>query len=147
MAIRRNLGTVKQACDIAGVTPGTIRNWLRQGLISAVRVGNGAFQYDLDQVAAMRVEYPCATTDEVIRGLVDAAPEFTPSAAQQDPAAVARCRAGKPRRVSAELFGVGPRPMSSAATTPQQTPIRIPPGDRRSGAAHRVRQPARRGIP
>ena len=62
MAIRRNLGTVKQACDIAGVTPGTIRNWLRQGLISAVRVGNGAFQYDLDQVAAMRVEYPCATT-------------------------------------------------------------------------------------
>ena len=27
----------------------------------------------------MRVEYPCATTDEVIRGLVDAAPEFTPA--------------------------------------------------------------------
>ena len=41
--IRRNLGTAKQACEIADVAPSTLRNWLRQGLISAVRVGNGPY--------------------------------------------------------------------------------------------------------
>ena len=75
---RRNLGTAKQACEVAGVTPSTLRNWLRQRLISAVRVGNGPFQYDLDEVAAMRIEYPRADVDEQIRELVDGAPEFTP---------------------------------------------------------------------
>ena len=78
-AISRNLGTAKQACEIAGVTPSTLRSWLHQGLISAVRVGSGPFRYDLDSVAAMAVEYPCPTVDERIRELVDAAPEFTPS--------------------------------------------------------------------
>lgn len=73
-----NLGTAKQACEIAGVTPSTLRNWLRQGLISAVRVGSGPFRYDLDQVAAMRVEYPCATVEQRIRELAAAAPELTP---------------------------------------------------------------------
>ena len=74
----RNLGTAKQACVVAGVGPATLRNWLRKGLISAVRVGNGPYQYDLDQVAAMRVEYPRADVDQQIRELVEGAPEFTP---------------------------------------------------------------------
>jgi hypothetical protein len=74
----RNLGTAKQACAVAGVTPATLRNWLRQGLISAVRVGNGPYRYDLDSVAAVCVEYPRADVDERIRELVDTAPELTP---------------------------------------------------------------------
>ena len=77
-AIRRNLGTAKQACEIAGVSPGTLRNWLHDGLIGAVRIGpRGRFLYDLDSVAAMRVEYG-AIADERIREIVAAAPEFTP---------------------------------------------------------------------
>jgi DNA-binding transcriptional MerR regulator len=76
----RNLGSAKQAAAIHGVTQATVRNWLRQGLISAVRVGGGAFQYDLDSVAALRIEYPRDNVDERIRELVEGAPEF--SAAQ-----------------------------------------------------------------
>ena len=34
--------------------------------------------YDLDEVAAMRIEYPRADVDQRIRELVDSAPEFTP---------------------------------------------------------------------
>jgi excisionase family DNA binding protein len=79
MSEARRLGTAKQAAAIHGVTPQTVRNWLRQGLISAVRVGGGAYRYDLDSVAALRIEYPCAATDERIRELVAAAPEFTSS--------------------------------------------------------------------
>lgn len=73
----RNLGTAKQAAALAGVTPSTVRNWLRQGLIHAVRVGSGPFQYDLDSVAAMRVEYPRGDVDARIRELVNAAPAPT----------------------------------------------------------------------
>jgi hypothetical protein len=73
----RNLGGAKQASAVAGVTPSTLRSWLRNGLISAVRAGNGRYQYDLDSVAAMVVEYPRDSADEAIRDLVDGAPEFT----------------------------------------------------------------------
>jgi hypothetical protein len=74
----RRLGTAKQACEVAGVkTPATVRSWVRQGLIHAVRVGNGPFLYDLDEVAAMRVEYPRDNVDERIRELVEGAPEFS----------------------------------------------------------------------
>ena len=76
----RRLGSVKEAAAIAGVTGPTVLNWLRQGLISAVRVGGGPYRIDLDSVEAMAVEYPCAATDERIRELVAGAPEF--SAAQ-----------------------------------------------------------------
>jgi hypothetical protein len=73
----RNLGTAKQACEVAGVkSPATLRGWVRQGLIHAVRVGNGPFMYDLDEVAAMRVEYPRDDVDQRIRELVEGAPEF-----------------------------------------------------------------------
>jgi DNA-binding transcriptional MerR regulator len=75
--VRRNLGTAKQACEIADVAPSTLRHWLRQGLIHAVRVGNGPYRYDLDEVAAMRVEYPRDDVDERIRELVENAPEFS----------------------------------------------------------------------
>jgi DNA-binding transcriptional MerR regulator len=74
----RRLGTAKQACAIADVHPATLRSWLRQGLISGERIGNGPFRYDLDQVAAMRIQYPCADLDARIREIVAAAPDFTP---------------------------------------------------------------------
>lgn len=78
MTEARNLGTAKQACEVAGgVAPSTLRNWLRQGLISGIRVGNGRFKYDLDDCAAMRVEYPRDDVDERIRELVEGAPEFS----------------------------------------------------------------------
>jgi hypothetical protein len=76
---RRNLGTTKQAAAIHGVTQQTVHNWRRQGLISAVRVGGGAYKYDLDSVARLAVEYPCAATDERIRELVADAPELSTS--------------------------------------------------------------------
>jgi hypothetical protein len=70
--------TAKQACEIADVAPSTLRNWLRQGLISAVRVGNGAYRYDPAEITAMIVTYPRDDVDERIRELVEGAPEFTP---------------------------------------------------------------------
>ena len=74
----RRLGTAKQACEEAGgVAPSTVRKWLLNGLISGVRVGR-RFKYDLDSVAAMRVEYPRDDVDQRIRELVESAPEFTP---------------------------------------------------------------------
>jgi predicted site-specific integrase-resolvase len=77
-ATHRNLGTAKQACEVGrGVAYSTLRNWLRRGLIHAVRVGNGPYQYDLDDVATMIVTYPRADVDARIRELVDAAPEPT----------------------------------------------------------------------
>lgn len=75
--VRRNLGTIKQAADIADVEPSTIRNWVHQGLLYARRVGNGPFQVDLDEVAAMVVEYPRDDVDARIAELVAGAPEFT----------------------------------------------------------------------
>jgi hypothetical protein len=76
--VRRNLGTAKQACAVAGIkSPATLRGWVRRGLIHAVRVGNGPYQYDLDEAAAMRVEYPRDDVDERIRELVANAPEFS----------------------------------------------------------------------
>ena len=76
--VRRNLGTAKQACAAAGVSaPSTVRAWVRQGLIHAERTGNGPYRYDLDECAAMRVEYPRDDVDERIRELVEGAPEFS----------------------------------------------------------------------
>ena len=66
----RNLGTSKQASELIGVSPATIRSWLRKGWISAIRVGGGQFLFDLDTVAAMVRKYP-------IDEQVAAAPEFT----------------------------------------------------------------------
>jgi excisionase family DNA binding protein len=76
----RKFGNAKQACAVAGVTPPTLRKWLHQGLIRAVRVGNGPYRYDLDSLAAVVVEYPCPDpgVDDRIRELVEAAPELTP---------------------------------------------------------------------
>ena len=74
--VHRNLGSAKQAAAIAGVSPSTVRTWLQQGLIGGVRVGRN-FRYDLDSVAAMRVEYPRADVDDRIRELVEGAPEFS----------------------------------------------------------------------
>jgi hypothetical protein len=76
--VHRNLGTAKQACAAAGIKdPATLRRWAHQGLIHAVRIANGPYKYDLDEVAAMRIEYPCADLDTRIRELVDDAPDFT----------------------------------------------------------------------
>jgi hypothetical protein len=72
----RRLGTAKQACAIARVSPSTLRNWLRQDLIGAVRAGRGRFWYDLDSVEAMRVEYG-RTAEQRIREVAAAAPEFS----------------------------------------------------------------------
>jgi MerR HTH family regulatory protein len=72
----RRLGSTKEAAAIVGVVPSTVRSWGRQGLIHAVRVGNGPFLFDLDEVAAMKVEYP-NSVDERIRELAAAAPEFS----------------------------------------------------------------------
>ena len=69
----RNLGTSRQASELVGVTPATIRNWLRKGRISAVRVGGGHFLFDLDSVAAMVRKYPLRIDEQVAT-----APEFTP---------------------------------------------------------------------
>ncbi|HTX95103.1 MAG TPA: helix-turn-helix domain-containing protein [Mycobacterium sp.] len=77
-ATPKNLGTAKDACALAHVNRSTLRGWVRRGLISAVRVGNGPFRYDLDEVAAMVIEYPRDDVDERIRELVDGAPDFTP---------------------------------------------------------------------
>jgi hypothetical protein len=75
----RNLGTAEQACAVAGIKSyATLRNWLRKRLISAVRVGNGPYLYDLDDCARMRVTYPRADADEAINELIANAPEFTP---------------------------------------------------------------------
>jgi hypothetical protein len=74
----RNLGTARPACAAAGIKSyATLRQWVRQGLIHAVRVGNGPYRYDLDECAAMRIEYPRADADEAIRELIANAPEFT----------------------------------------------------------------------
>jgi excisionase family DNA binding protein len=73
----RDLVTAKQACEIAGVHHSTLRAWVRRGLIRAVRVGEGPYRYDPDDVAAMVVEYPRPDVDARIRELVDAAPEPT----------------------------------------------------------------------
>jgi excisionase family DNA binding protein len=75
--VRRNLGTAKQAAALAGVNKSTPYNWLRQGLISGIRVGRGRIKYDLDSVAALIVEYPRPDVDARIRELVNAAPEPT----------------------------------------------------------------------
>ena len=74
----RRLGTSKQACAAArGVAPSTLRAWVRRGLIHAERTGDGPYRYDLDEVAAMVVEYPRDNVDERIRELVEGAPEFS----------------------------------------------------------------------
>lgn len=74
----RRLGTAKEAAALIGISPGTLRNWLRQGLIRAVRVGpRGKFLYDLDSVEAMHIEYN-RDIDQWIRELVAAAPDPTP---------------------------------------------------------------------
>ena len=75
----RRLGTAKQACEAAGVkTPATLRSWVHQGLIHAVRVGNGPYKYDLDEVARMVVEFPGANDiDQRIRQMVADAPELS----------------------------------------------------------------------
>jgi hypothetical protein len=74
----RNLGTAKQALAAAGIKdPATLRAWVRRGLIHAIRVGNGPYRYDLDEVAAMVVTYPRDDVDERIRELVENAPEFS----------------------------------------------------------------------
>jgi hypothetical protein len=75
--VRRNLGSIKQGAAIADVEPSTVRNWVHQGLIYARRVGNGPYRVDLDEVAAMVVEYPRAQVDAAIRELVEGAPEFS----------------------------------------------------------------------
>jgi excisionase family DNA binding protein len=80
LAGSRNLGGAKQAAAIAGVTNSTVLSWARKGLIGSVRVGNGRYRYDLDDVAAMVVEYPRDDVDDRIAELVANAPEF--SAAQ-----------------------------------------------------------------
>lgn len=74
--VRRNLGTAKQAAAIAGVSLSTPRVWLQKRLIRGVRVGRN-YRYDLDDVAAMVVEYPRADVDDRIAELVQNAPEFT----------------------------------------------------------------------
>jgi excisionase family DNA binding protein len=73
-------GTASQAAKLANVSVSTPRAWLRRGLISGIRVGEGAYLYNLADVAAMRVEYPRADADDAIRELVEGAPAF--SAAQ-----------------------------------------------------------------
>ncbi len=75
----KNLGTRRQAAELASVDEGTIYSWLRKGLIRGVRVGQGRIRYDLDSVAAMIIEYPRDDVDQRIRELVEAAPEFTPA--------------------------------------------------------------------
>lgn len=80
MDVNRNLGTSKQAQELVGVSSATLRNWLHRGLISGVRVGRGRFMYDLDSVAAMRVEYPLQPH---VDQLAAAAPEFTPEQINQ----------------------------------------------------------------
>ena len=59
----RRLGGAREAAAIAGVDTSTVYNWLRQGLISGVRVGRGRIKYDLDEVAATIVEYPRPDVD------------------------------------------------------------------------------------
>jgi hypothetical protein len=79
----RHRVTAKQACEVVAeatgrpCAPSTLRNWLRQELISAVRVGNGAYRYDPDEIAALVITYPRADVDTRIRELVDNAPEFS----------------------------------------------------------------------
>jgi hypothetical protein len=74
--VRRNLGSARQAAAIADVSISTPRVWLQKGLIGGVRVGRN-YRYDLDDVAAMVVEYPRADVDERIAELVEGAPEFS----------------------------------------------------------------------
>ena len=81
MATPRNLVPAKVACADVGVAPGTLRNWLRHNLISAVRVGpRGRFLYDLDSVRAMRIECGAGAEERIrehIRELVAAVPDLT----------------------------------------------------------------------
>jgi excisionase family DNA binding protein len=73
----RRLGTIKQAAALLEVTSPTVTKYVRRGFIRAIRVGNGPYQVDLDSAEALRVEYPCASVDDRIRELVEAAPELS----------------------------------------------------------------------
>jgi excisionase family DNA binding protein len=53
----RNLGTIREAADRIGVTPGTIRNHVLKHRVYAERVGRGRYLVDLDDVEALRVEF------------------------------------------------------------------------------------------
>lgn len=80
----RNLGTASAALQAAGIkSPSTLRNYVRRGLIHAVRIGTGPFRYDLDDCRALRVEYPLTNVGQRITELVTAAPEFTPEQINQ----------------------------------------------------------------
>jgi hypothetical protein len=73
------MGSATEAAAIAGVVPGTVRNWLKARLIRGERTGGGRFRYNLDDVRAMTVSYPREIdADEHIAQLIAAAPEFTP---------------------------------------------------------------------
>jgi excisionase family DNA binding protein len=48
MSHEKSTGTVVQAADIAGVNPSTIRRWIKDGHLAAVRKGPSRIRVDLD---------------------------------------------------------------------------------------------------
>lgn len=49
------LRPVRQAADFYGITPYTIRRWIRDGLISSYQVGAKLIMVDLDEINARMV--------------------------------------------------------------------------------------------
>jgi hypothetical protein len=58
------------------VEQSAVRTWTKPGLLHAKLTGDGRFFVDLDQTAAMVVEYPRGNVDERIRQLIESTPEF-----------------------------------------------------------------------
>jgi excisionase family DNA binding protein len=48
------------ACDYAVVPPGTMRDWIRRGVIPAYRIGPRLLQIDLNDIDRLRRRVPAA---------------------------------------------------------------------------------------
>jgi excisionase family DNA binding protein len=58
----------KEACDYAGIPKGTMRDWVRRGLLPAYRIGPRLLQIDLNDIDRMRRRVPTAEGPRRPRG-------------------------------------------------------------------------------
>jgi len=59
----------KQVCEFWSVTPGTVQNWRRAGLLHPVTVGNGQNRYARAEVEALGTTEPTHPRDDVMVAL------------------------------------------------------------------------------
>lgn len=50
----------RDACEYAAVPPGTMRDWIRRGIIPAYRIGPRLLQVDLNDIDRLRRRIPSA---------------------------------------------------------------------------------------